>query len=231
MTGLNKRITRSVIAVSIILFALVLLYLIFFYTPISLVVKESNLYSNNWSGYAVASSSTTTFNSISASWTVPDVASEPAPGYSSIWIGIGEFLEESNRLIQAGTEQDVASNGVKNYYAWFEALPKPTVNVGIFLYRKQRAAYVIIGILVIALTAAAAVAFPVFAALILITLAAVALLFSGISNVLAGLGNRKDSSWARAVNIGVGALAVVVSSIALISPFLWPDDGNSTFSV
>ncbi len=132
MTGLNKRITRRVIAISIVLFAVVLLYLIFYYTPISLVGRESNLYSNNWSGYAAAvtSSSTTAFNSISASWRVPEVASAPAPGYSSVWIGIGGSLERSNRLIQAGTEQDVASDGSKNYYAWFEALPRPTVNVG-----------------------------------------------------------------------------------------------------
>jgi hypothetical protein len=129
--GLNKRITRVVIAISIILFAIVLFYLIFFYMPISLVFREPNLYSNNWSGYAVVSpSTTTTFNSISASWIVPEVASAPAPGYSSVWIGIGGSLEKSSRLIQAGTEQDVAGNGLKNYYAWFEALPRPTVNVG-----------------------------------------------------------------------------------------------------
>ena len=77
------------------------------------MVKESNLYPNNWSGYTVASSSTNAFNSISASWTVPEIASEPTPGYSSVWIGIGRVLEGSNRLIQAGTEQDIASNGFK----------------------------------------------------------------------------------------------------------------------
>lgn len=90
---------------------------------------------------------------------------------------------------------------------------------GILLYRKHCAAHIGIGILVIAL-AGAAVAFPIFAALvIIITLTALALLFSGISNILTGIGNRKDPSWAKAVNIEVGVLAVVVSSIALISPF------------
>jgi len=89
---------------------------------------------------------------------------------------------------------------------------------GLFLYRNHRAAHAGIGILVIAL-AAAAVGFPIFAVFVVITLAAVALLFSGISNVLAGIGNRNDPSWARAVNIGVGALAVAISGIALISPF------------
>lgn len=86
------------------------------------------------------------------------------------------------------------------------------------LYRNHHAAHIGIGILVIAL-AGAAVAFPVFAALVVITLTALALLFSGISNILTGIGNRKDPGWAKAVNIGVGVLAVAVSSIALISPF------------
>jgi uncharacterized membrane protein HdeD (DUF308 family) len=89
---------------------------------------------------------------------------------------------------------------------------------GIFLYRNQRAAHIGIGILVIAL-AIAAIAFPVFAAVVVITLAAVALLFSGISSILAGIGHRRDPSWSRAANIGVGALAVVISGIALMSPF------------
>ena len=127
VTGLNKRIARAVIALSIVLFALVLLYLVF-YAPTALV-GESNLYTNNWSGYAAVSSSTA-FDSISASWTVPEVASAPVPGYSAVWIGIGGFLERSNRLIQAGTEQDVRSDGSKDYYAWFESLPRPAVNVG-----------------------------------------------------------------------------------------------------
>jgi uncharacterized membrane protein HdeD (DUF308 family) len=62
---------------------------------------------------------------------------------------------------------------------------------GMFLYRNQRAAHVGIGIFVIAL-AVAAIAFPVFfAAHAIITLAAVALLFSGISSILAGVGHKK----------------------------------------
>jgi hypothetical protein len=134
VSGLNRRIALAIITVSIVLFALVILYLVFFYAPTSLVVKASNLYANNWSGYAVVSSSSTVassdFDSISASWTVPEVGASPAPGYSSVWIGIGGLLEKSNRLIQVGTEQDIRSDGSKDYYAWFEVLPRPTVNVG-----------------------------------------------------------------------------------------------------
>src|SRR5919202_4416072 len=89
---------------------------------------------------------------------------------------------------------------------------------GMFHYRNQRVAHVGIGILVIGL-AIAAIAFPVFAALVIITLVAVALLFSGISNILAGIGHRSDPGWSRGANIGVGAVCVVISGIALISPF------------
>jgi hypothetical protein len=68
-----------------------------------------------------------------------------------------------------------------------------------FLYRNQRAAHVAIGILVIIALAVAAIALPVFfAALVIITLAAVALLlFSGISSILAGVGHKKDPIWSR----------------------------------
>ncbi len=89
---------------------------------------------------------------------------------------------------------------------------------GLFHYRNQRAAHVGIGALVIGL-AIAAIAFPIFAALVVMTLAAIALLFSGISSILAGIGNRRDPTWSRTANIGVGALGVVISGIALISPF------------
>jgi uncharacterized membrane protein HdeD (DUF308 family) len=89
---------------------------------------------------------------------------------------------------------------------------------GIFHYKNQRAAHVGIGILIIIALAIAAIAFPVFAVLVIITLAAVALLFSGISSILAGVGHKKDPIWPRAANIGVGALAVVISGITLISP-------------
>ncbi len=135
---MNKRIARAVIIVStVILFVIVLL--VFFYGPTSLVMKESDLYSNNWSGYAaVAAPSSTTataFDSISASWTVPEVTSALAPAYSSAWIGLGGFLQRGDRLVQAGTEEDVASDGSKNYYAWLEALPRPAVNVGHVLPR------------------------------------------------------------------------------------------------
>jgi hypothetical protein len=50
---------------------------------------------------------------------------------SSDWIGIGGGCVDAgcavtdNTLIQAGTEQDVASNGSASYDAWFEVIPGP----------------------------------------------------------------------------------------------------------
>jgi hypothetical protein len=123
---LNKgSVIAGIIALSIVVFAAALVYLIFYEPQAG---GASNLYSNNWSGYAAVSS--TSFDSVSAAWKVPDVASSQEPRYSSIWVGIGGFVERGNRLIQAGTEQDVESNGHKDFYAWFEALPRPPVTVG-----------------------------------------------------------------------------------------------------
>ena len=88
-----------------------------------------DLYSTNWSGYLATSDSP--FSSISSSWSVPSVSQSPgAAGYSSIWVGIGGVVGSSSRLIQAGTEQDIKSDGSTDYYAWFEALPRPAVNLG-----------------------------------------------------------------------------------------------------
>jgi len=85
-------------------------------------------YSKNWSGYI--GNNPHPFNSISASWTVPAVATPSHPSYSSVWIGIGGAYQNSNKLVQAGTEQDVNSDGSTTYYAWYEIYPKLPVNLG-----------------------------------------------------------------------------------------------------
>ncbi len=135
MSSLKKRPNSVVIVVFTIVFALVLLYLLFTNTSVFLNGKQSDLYTNNWSGYAATVPSSgapsSSFNFISASWTVPKIASSQTLGYSSVWTGIGGLLDSrNNRFIQIGTEQDVQADGSMNYYAWFEVLPRPAVNLG-----------------------------------------------------------------------------------------------------
>jgi len=91
--------------------------------------------SSNWFGYnqGTLEKGNKLFNSISGDWTVP-TATQHTSGQaesSSDWIGIGGGCVDSgcavtdNTLIQAGSEQDVASNGSASYDAWFEVIPGP----------------------------------------------------------------------------------------------------------
>lgn len=87
--------------------------------------EKDQMFSSNWSGYAVAQYSTgIAYKAATATWVVPSVSSSPT-GYSSSWVGIGgDCLDAAcsrvdNSLIQLGTEQD--TNG---YYAWYEVLPQ-----------------------------------------------------------------------------------------------------------
>ncbi|MCH6470203.1 G1 family glutamic endopeptidase [Sinomonas terrae] len=75
--------------------------------------------SGNWSGYAASTSAP---NYAQAEWTVPAVTENGSePAYSSIWPGIGG-MDQTNELIQDGTEQDAAANGQTTYF-WFELYP------------------------------------------------------------------------------------------------------------
>ena len=71
----------------------------------------------NWSGYAEAGSG---FTGVSGSWTVPSVTGGSSSTYSSVWIGVDGF--NNNSLIQTGTEEDWYNNA-PHYNAWWEILP------------------------------------------------------------------------------------------------------------
>lgn len=99
---------------------------------------RNQLVSGNWSGYEVANYQTgQIYTQAKFTWVVPTVTygastdTVSSPEYSSNWVGIGGFCENSlctrvdNTLIQLGTEQDVAPSGATNYYAWYEMLPAP----------------------------------------------------------------------------------------------------------
>jgi hypothetical protein len=95
--------------------------------------------SSNWFGYnqGTLEQGSKLFNSISGDWTVP-TATEHAAGQdeaSSSWIGIGGGCVDSGctasdaTLIQTGTEQDVSSTGQQTYYAWYELIPAPSLEI------------------------------------------------------------------------------------------------------
>lgn len=74
-------------------------------------------YSENWAGYAADS---TTYTSVSASWTQPSVDCSAGDGYSAFWVGIDGY--NSSTVEQTGTEAD-CSGGTAYYSAWYEAYP------------------------------------------------------------------------------------------------------------
>jgi hypothetical protein len=78
----------------------------------------------NWSGYAVETSlSNPASNAVSGvvgSWTVPTAAKSSKYTYSSAWVGIDGYSD--NTVEQIGTEQDGTPRG-GSYYAWFEMYP------------------------------------------------------------------------------------------------------------
>jgi Peptidase A4 family len=80
--------------------------------------------SSNWSGYAVATTSSlscqpssgVTYTSVSGQWTVPAVSASSGASYSAAWLGIDGFNNDT--LIQTGTEQDYYSRSA-HYSAWW----------------------------------------------------------------------------------------------------------------
>jgi hypothetical protein len=84
-------------------------------------------YSTNWCGYVATDPNP--FTSVSASWTVPSVAPDSTQAFSGIWVGIGGWYRNSNKIIQVGTEQDVLSDGPPSYSVWYEVYPKAPVTV------------------------------------------------------------------------------------------------------
>jgi hypothetical protein len=84
--------------------------------------------SSNWAGYAVAAAGQS-FGDVKGSWTVPTVSCPArSSSYSSFWVGIGGYATSSNGLEQTGTSSD-CQNGTPTYYAWYELIPAPSVNV------------------------------------------------------------------------------------------------------
>ncbi len=84
----------------------------------------------HWSGYIVdlvnVQNKTEAVSSITGTWIVPQIKYSENNTYSSVWVGVGGYGEES--LIQAGTEQH-CENGQITYFAWYELLPKTITTI------------------------------------------------------------------------------------------------------
>ena len=95
--------------------------------------------SNNWSGYnqGALEQGNKLFTSVAGTWTVPTATRHKAgeAEYSASWIGIGGGCVDATctitdtTLIQDGTGQDIDSSGRASYYAWWEIIPAPSVNL------------------------------------------------------------------------------------------------------
>jgi hypothetical protein len=96
------------------------------------------LISLDWSGYVVASDSTSpqpVIVGVRASWTVPEVKVTTKDSFSAAWIGIGGQLDDS--LIQAGTEHDSIA-GSESYSAWYELIPADAVTIAMSISSGDR---------------------------------------------------------------------------------------------
>jgi uncharacterized membrane protein HdeD (DUF308 family) len=103
------------------------------------------------------------------------------------------------------------------------------VVAGVFLYKRSRFAHIGLGILVIILSSIV-MAYPLATATLVVLLAAVGLLLSGIASIISGLrggggGKNKDensgttaSTGSRALSVAAGALAVALSIMIMVSP-------------
>ncbi len=95
--------------------------------------------SSNWSGYnqGYLEQNQKQFNSVSGTWHVPTATphKQGEAEYSSSWVGIGGGCVDKDcqitdgTLIQAGTEQDVGTDGSAAYSAWWEIIPEPATTI------------------------------------------------------------------------------------------------------
>lgn len=95
-------------------------------------IRLKNGTSTNWSGYAVETNLTSpqsdAVSDVKGSWVVPSVTCGSTNTYSSAWVGIDGYSD--NSVEQTGTEQDCI-NGAPSYYAWFEMYPHPSYRVNL----------------------------------------------------------------------------------------------------
>jgi hypothetical protein len=90
--------------------------------------------STNWAGYAVMGpdpASPLTFTSVTGTWTqaAASCATGDASAASAVWVGLGGYSTTSQALEQIGTDADCSASNTPTYYAWYELVPDPPVNL------------------------------------------------------------------------------------------------------
>lgn len=94
-------------------------------------IKEGT--STNWSGYVSASKlaipASNSVKTVFGEWIVPALSATIDNTYSSIWVGIDGY--SNNTVEQIGTEQDWI-NGSQQNYAWFEMYPQDSFQITSF---------------------------------------------------------------------------------------------------
>jgi hypothetical protein len=91
--------------------------------------------SSNWAGYTITAPSTGTpvqFTSVTGTWTQSSAAcANETNSASAVWVGLGGYDLDSQALEQIGTDVDCSATGRPTYYAWYEIVPAPPVNLKI----------------------------------------------------------------------------------------------------
>jgi hypothetical protein len=88
--------------------------------------------SSNWSGYALEDQAGTglQFTSVTGTWKQPKATcAKDSTAASAFWVGIGGESESATGLEQTGTSADCNADGTARYYAWYEILPAPAIQV------------------------------------------------------------------------------------------------------
>jgi Peptidase A4 family len=84
--------------------------------------------SSNWAGYA-AHADGVEFTHVVGTWAQPKVACRRgASTFSSFWVGLGGYADDSSSLEQTGTDAS-CRRGRAVYSAWYELLPDPAIPV------------------------------------------------------------------------------------------------------
>jgi len=95
--------------------------------------------STNWAGYAVTGADTNSpiaFTSVTGTWTQATATCGPGDGRaaSAAWVGLGGYSLTSRAVEQIGTDADCTEDGPPSYYAWYELVPAPPVNLTIKIH-------------------------------------------------------------------------------------------------